>query len=121
MEKTSKPVPLTAMALKNAAVAGVKPAALITRLPNDRAVPKPAFELTEKKLNPKAGAGTTKKKMPARTRVRKTAPKAKPASAKKVAQASKPRAPAKKPLIASGGQKPSAAVAKSQSSPSPSQ
>ena len=122
MEKMSKPVPLTAMALKNAAAAGVKPAALITRLPNDRAVPKPAFELTEKKLNPKAGAGTTKKKMPARTRVRKTAPKAKPAaSAKKMAQASKPKVPAKRPSIASGGQKPSAAVAKSQSSPSPSQ
>jgi cell division protein FtsQ len=122
MEKTSKPVPLTAMALKNAAAAGVKPAALITRLPNDRAVPKPAFELAEKKLSPKAGAGTTKKKMPARTRVRKTAPKGKPAaSAKKVAQTSKPKAPAKKPSIASGGQKPSAAVAKSQSSPSPSQ
>jgi cell division protein FtsQ len=118
MEKTSKPVPLTAMAAKTAAAAGVKPAALITRLPNDRGVPKPAFELTEKKLDPKAAAKATKKP-PARTKVKKTAPKAKPsASPKKVAQAPRPKAPTKKPSTASGGPKPSPAVAKSQSGPS---
>jgi cell division protein FtsQ len=118
MEKISKPVPLTAMAAKTAATAGVKPAALITRLPNDRGVPKPAFELTEKKLDPKAAAKATKKP-PARTKVKKTAPKAKPsASPKKVAQAPKPKAPTKKPSSASGGPKPSPAVAKSQSGPS---
>jgi cell division protein FtsQ len=118
MEKISKPVPLTAMAAKTAAAAGVKPAALITRLPNDRGVPKPAFELTEKKLDPKAAAKATKKP-PARTKVKKTAPKAKPStSPKKVAQAPKPKAPTKKPSTASGGPKPSPAVAKSQSGPS---
>src|ERR1700685_1012068 len=46
---------LSPAAAKTAAAAGVKPAALITRLPvHDRAVPKPAFELTEKKLEPQA-------------------------------------------------------------------
>ena len=50
---------LTPASAKAAAAAGVKPAALVTRLltrtvPHDRAVPKPAFEMTESKLNPKA-------------------------------------------------------------------
>jgi cell division protein FtsQ len=119
MEKISKPVPLTAKAAKTAAAAGVKPAALITRLPNDRGVPKPAFELTEKKLDPRAGASTSKK-APARTKVKKAASKAKP-PAKKMAQASRPKAPARKSSTASASQKPSAAVAKSQSSPNPPQ
>ncbi|MGP0018563.1 MAG: FtsQ-type POTRA domain-containing protein [Candidatus Sulfotelmatobacter sp.] len=58
---------LAASAAKAAVAAGVKPAALTTRLPpsnvtptsalpRDRTVPKPAFELTEKKLDPKAAA-----------------------------------------------------------------
>jgi cell division protein FtsQ len=63
---------LAASAAKAAAAAGVKPAALTTRLPtakvtsanmtatsalpHDRTVPKPAFELTEKKLDPKSAA-----------------------------------------------------------------
>src|SRR6266853_1227445 len=50
---------LTPAAAKAAAAAGVKPAALITRLQHDRFVPKPAFELTEKKPDPKASAGGT--------------------------------------------------------------
>jgi cell division protein FtsQ len=119
MEKISKPVPLTAKSAKTAAAAGVKPAALITRLQNDRGVPKPAFELTEKKLDPKAGASTSKK-APTRTKVKKAASKTKP-PAKKMAQASKPKAPARKSSTASASQKPSAAVAKSQSSPNPPQ
>lgn len=119
MEKISKPVPLTAKAAKTAAAAGVKPAALITRLPNDRGVPKPAFELTEKKLDPKAGASTSKK-APARTKVKKAVSKVKP-PAKKMAQTSKPKALARKSSTASASQKPSAAVARSQSSPNPPQ
>src|SRR5271165_2343170 len=58
---------LAASAAKAAVAAGVKPAALTTRLPpanvtptsalpHDRTVPKPAFELTEKKLDPKSAA-----------------------------------------------------------------
>jgi cell division protein FtsQ len=124
MEKLSKPVPLTAMSAKTAAAAGVKPAALITRLPNDRGLPKPAFEMTEKKLDPKASAASPRKS-PVRPKVKKAVVKAKPAAkqpaTKKTAQVSKAKTPAKKPSVGNGIQKPSAAVAKSQSSPSPAQ
>jgi cell division protein FtsQ len=69
MEGKPKPAALTAAAAKAAAAAGVRPAALVTRIdPHDRTVPKPAFELTDKKLNPKAAAP---KKPMQRTRVRK--------------------------------------------------
>src|ERR1700691_5604984 len=54
--------------------AGVKPAALITRLPHDRAVPKPAFELTQKTLGAKAVAAGTKKAA-AKTKVKKAGAK----------------------------------------------
>jgi cell division protein FtsQ len=55
MEGKPKQAALTAAAARAAAAAGVKPAALTTRLnPHDRTLPKPAFELTEKKLDPKA-------------------------------------------------------------------
>ncbi len=46
---------LNPAAVKAAAAAGVKPAALITHLSHDRAVPKPVFEISEKKVDPKAG------------------------------------------------------------------
>src|SRR6202050_5179493 len=59
MEGRPKQPALAASAARAAAAAGVKPAALVTRMgPHDRAVPKPAFELTEKKLDPKAAAGS---------------------------------------------------------------
>jgi cell division protein FtsQ len=78
MQRTAKPVALSAAAAKTAAAAGVKPAALVTRLvPHDRAVPKPAFELTEKKLDPKGAAGASKKAA-AKPKARKVAEKAKP-------------------------------------------
>ena len=81
MEGKPKPAALTAAAAKAAAAAGVRPAALVTRIdPRDRTVPKPAFELTEKKLNPKAAAP---KKPVQRTRVRK--PVVKPTAKKKEA------------------------------------
>jgi cell division protein FtsQ len=48
-------VALNPAAARAAIAAGVKPAALITRLgQKNKPVPKPAFELTESKLNPKA-------------------------------------------------------------------
>jgi cell division protein FtsQ len=60
--QTAKPAALSPAVAKVAVAAGVKPAALITRLPpHDRAVPKPAFELTDKELNPKAASGGSKK------------------------------------------------------------
>jgi cell division protein FtsQ len=71
---------LSASAARAAAAAGVKPAALITRMnPHDRSLPKPAFELTEKKLE---SAGT--KKPVARAKIKK-AKAGKSASSKKVA------------------------------------
>jgi cell division protein FtsQ len=129
MQRSAKPAPALSPAVAKAAVAaGVKPAALVTRLtPHDRAVPKPAFELTEKKLDPKAAAGRSKKAA-ARTKGKKTAVKTGKATAgapKVVAgkPGTKPGAAitAKnttlaKPSAGSGGQKPSPAVAKSQAS-----
>ncbi len=68
MEGKSRQSVLSASAARAAAAAGVKPAALSTRIhPNDRTLPKPAFELTEKKLE----SVSTKKPTP-KTRVRKT-------------------------------------------------
>ena len=79
MEGKPRQAALTAATAKAAAAAGVRPAALVSRIdPHDRTVPKPAFELTEKKLNPKAAAP---KKPVQRTRVRK--PVVKPSAKKK--------------------------------------
>ena len=122
MEKTAKPVPLNPASAKVAAAAGVKPAALITHIPvHDRAVPKPAFELTEKKLDPKAAAAGSKP--PRKTRVKKRVAKAKAtARAKKAAPAKRPAPTPSKPTAKSpGGPKPSAAVAKSQAGQVPAQ
>jgi hypothetical protein len=92
MQRTAKPAPALSPAVAKAAVAaGVKPAALITRLgPHDRAVPKPAFELTEKKLDSSTAGGA--KKIAAKPKAKKTAAKAaKPAvGAKKAAATAKP-------------------------------
>jgi cell division protein FtsQ len=67
MQAGSRQSALAASAARAAVAAGVRPAALTTRLspahivptsalPHDRTVPKPAFELTEKKLDPKSAA-----------------------------------------------------------------
>jgi cell division protein FtsQ len=125
IQRTAKQTALSPAAAKAAAAAGVKPAALITRLPpHDRAVPKPAFELTEKKLNPKAAAGGARKPAP-KPKIKKTAAKTGKATAgaKKAASAGKPgrSMPAKKSSGRSAGQKPSPAVAKSQTSQRPAQ
>jgi cell division protein FtsQ len=126
MEGKPKQSALSASAARAAAAAGVKPAALITHInPRDRALPKPAFELTEKKLE----SASTKKPTP-RARVRKTRPikvasskKAKPsASAPKVATtahaAARKPITRKQPLPSATAHpsipKPSAAIAKQQ-------
>jgi len=117
IQRTARQAALSPAAAKAAAAAGVKPAALITRLPpHDRAVPKPAFELTEKKLNPKSAAVGAKKPA-AKTKVKKTAAKGKASAvAKKKPSAARPGASiAKKSSGTSGGQKPSPAVARTQS------
>src|SRR5580700_9537736 len=73
IQRSAKAAPaLTPAVAKAAVAAGVKPAALVTRLtPHDRAVPKPAFELTEKKISPEVVAGG------ASAAARKTAAKSK--------------------------------------------
>ncbi|HSY89993.1 MAG TPA: FtsQ-type POTRA domain-containing protein [Candidatus Binatus sp.] len=138
MEGRSKQPALAASAAKAAAAAGVKPAALITHInsasmhsasvhsanvspvmvPHDRTLPKPAFELTEKKLDPKAAAA---KKPAAKPKARRAATKAKsPAAKKAVAKASAPsrsqKTQMKKPAPAAAVHpaipKPSAAIAK---------
>jgi cell division protein FtsQ len=119
IQRTAKQAALSPVAAKAAAAAGVKPAALITRLPaHDRAVPKPAFELTEKKLDPKAAAGGAKKPAP-KAKVKKSPVKMGKATAgsKKKPATAKPATSiaAKKSSVTSGGQKPSPAVARSQS------
>jgi cell division protein FtsQ len=160
MQRTAKPAPALSPAVAKAAVAaGVKPAALVTRLgAHDRAVPKPAFELTEKKIRPevvaggasgaarktaakskgkkiagksgKAAAGATKAaagKPATSTIAKNTAPKkpvaAKPAPSSSAApKPSSSRPASSRPkLSGSGGQKPSPAVAKSQTSQGPGQ
>src|SRR3954470_9356586 len=55
VEGKPKPAALSASAAKAAVAAGVKPAALTTKInPHDRSIPKLAFELSEKKPDPKA-------------------------------------------------------------------
>jgi cell division protein FtsQ len=82
LEGKPKQAALTLAAARAAAAAGVKPAALITKInPHDKAIPKPAFELTEKKLDPKAAAA---KKAAARPKAKNPVTKsAKSALAKK--------------------------------------
>jgi cell division protein FtsQ len=70
---------LTPASAKAAAAAGVKPAALVTRLaprsvPHDRVVPRPAFEMTESRLNPKPVASGVMKPV-VKTQVRSRAAK----------------------------------------------
>jgi cell division protein FtsQ len=109
MEGKPKQAALTLAAAKAAAAAGVKPAALVTHInPHNRSIPKPAFELTEKKLDPKMAA----KKPPARPRAKKVpARAAKSASRKEPAKHSTPK---------TYGKKPSAAVAANTTIPKPS-
>jgi cell division protein FtsQ len=142
--QTAKPAALSPAVAKVAVAAGVKPAALITRLPpHDRAVPKPAFELTDKELNPKATASGGKKpaaktkwkKSPARAgkagaSTRKTATAKKTASSKANNREARPvlggkqAGPSPKTTVRpplSGGQKPSPAIANSETNQGPGQ
>jgi cell division protein FtsQ len=126
MEGKPKPPALSASAAKAAAAAGVKPAALITRInPHDRTVPKPAFQLSDKTLSPKPPAA---KKPAAKASVAARRPnlQAKKGSATKssagvppaVRRASAHSAPPAKrnvganSALAAGAPKPSAAIAK---------
>jgi len=82
MQGTVKQASLTPAAARAAVAAGVKPAALVTRLaPHGRAVPKPAFEITESKLNPKPVPNGVRKPV-AKTQVKLKAAKARKAGRK---------------------------------------
>src|SRR5229473_3473749 len=105
LERMTKTVALSPAAARAAAAAGVKPAALLTRIGrHDRAIPKPAFELTAKKLDPKAGTTGTKKAA-VRTKATKTAkPRKTTARAKKAASTGKAKSAVAKKFPGSGGQ-----------------
>ncbi len=151
IERTAKQSPLSPTMAKAAAAAGVKPVSFLTKMgPNDRAVPKPAFELTPKKLEVKPAATSPNKASAkpvgktALTPAKTTAPVKKAAVVEKsgtgkvakkrlVATAAHPARRAvehKKPPARtagpakspshSGGQKPSPAIAKTQASQEPS-
>src|SRR5579863_6673519 len=82
MERIAKSVPLSPAAARAAVAAGVKPVSLLTRIgPNDRAVPKPAFELTQKKLDASKSAASGEKKPAPKTKWKKTTAKASKATA----------------------------------------
>lgn len=118
MEGRPKQAALTVAAAKAAVAAGVKPAALLTRVgPHEKAVPKPAFELSAKKLDsakkpapkakakkPKAGKATVVKKVSRPT-------------AKTTASAA--QKPAQLPPASTGPPKPSPAIVKSPAGASP--
>ena len=146
MEGRPKQAAITPAAAKMAVAAGVKPAALITRVgPHEKAVPKPAFEMSQKKLDPKPAAKkpaaktklTTTKARPRQAASKSTAMKN---SAGKATASSKPattatqsasQPPAKKPAQsvpsvttkattpAATSPKPSPAIAKQQASSGP--
>jgi cell division protein FtsQ len=116
MQSGSKQPALAASAAKAAVAAGVKPAALTTRLSSKNVtpassvphgtLPKPAFELTEKTLDPKSAAA---KKPASKAGIKKTTGKTKAgnsSSVKKVAaknSASTPRAGVAKTGVAKTG------------------
>jgi cell division protein FtsQ len=82
MERSAKTVPLSPAGAKAAAAAGVKQVSLLTRIgPNDRPVPKPAFELTSKKLDASKSPTSGVKKTTPKTKWKKITSKAGKATA----------------------------------------
>src|ERR1700681_3971029 len=79
MESRPKQARLTVAAARTAAAAGVKPTALVTRLSptrmvsHDRSLPKPAFEVTEKKLESASAKRPAAKASVRRTKTGKAA------------------------------------------------
>ena len=139
MEVRSRPATLAPAAAKAAVAAGVKPAALVTRVgPHERAVPKPAFELADKKLDSKAAA----KKPSAKTKVKRTKTKASkgatpsrvmsktaasgskagvapPQASPQKPETKKPAQPAPSATANAASPKPSPAIVKEQTNPGP--
>jgi cell division protein FtsQ len=106
---------LSGTAARAAEAAGVKPAALVTRVgTHDRAVPKPAFEMFPKKLETKSPAGH---KPVAKPKTRRLSRSGKPGAAKR--SVTKAREPAPKAGAGSGKPAPSAKTAATSPKPSP--
>jgi len=135
IEGKAKQVALTAAAAKAAKAAGVRPAALTTKVNlYDRTLPKPAFELTEKKLDSKTAATkkTVVRSKPKKSAVKKWKPPVQKAASKQAgtaggksparpvtsASTSAAKAPPTKkpaqsaPVATNATPKPSAAIAK---------
>jgi cell division protein FtsQ len=122
LEGTAKRAALSPAAAKTAIAAGVKPAALISKLgPHDRVIPKPAFELPEKKSEAKSAGNKAVKKIwvraKPRTAHRRTAKSRAAAANKPVSKVV--AAPSLAKPAAGGAQKPSPAIAKGQGSAGP--
>jgi cell division protein FtsQ len=111
--KAAKPASLTSTAARMPAPV-VKPAALVTKMParagpHDKPVPKPAFEMTEQKLNSNTtGAKPTTKKPAAKASAKK------PVVRGKVAAVPKKAAAQNKPANSAGAKKTKAAAGQSQ-------
>src|SRR3982074_620755 len=122
LEGTAKRAALSPAAAKTAIAAGVKAAALISKFgAHDRPVPKPAFELPERRLDAKAAGSKPVKKIWVRAKPRKAHRRAAKARA---AAANKPMpkvvaAPSRAKPAAGVAQKPSPAVRKGQGSAGP--
>jgi cell division protein FtsQ len=124
--KTAKPAAVTFAAVRMPAPVPVRPAALVTKMPmhagpHDKPVPKPAFEMTEQKLNSNtAGAKTTGAKAGGmKTAPKKPAPKAstnakKPFAKSKASTIPKKAAAQNKPVNSAAAKKTNSAVGQSQ-------
>jgi cell division protein FtsQ len=126
VEGKPKQAAITPAAAKMAVAAGVKPAALVTRIsPHDKSVPKPVFELSQKKLDPKPAVvkkPAAKGKAGTRAKQRQAAGKniaAKKDTARAQAPA-KPAAAGTPSTAQSRGKKPAQSAAPVAASPKPS-
>jgi cell division septal protein FtsQ len=119
MEAAPKQTQLAVAAAKAAVAAGVRPAALVTHVgPNERPVPKPVFELSQKRLEAAAPGKKVEGKKVEAKRSEAKRPDAKKVEAKKTPKKAKPGATskAKKAVVrkkpAPAATAPSAATAK---------
>src|SRR5580700_5906051 len=129
--KTAKPTAVTSAAMRVPAPTAVKPAALVTKMPvragpHDKPVPKPAFEMTEQKLNSntavaKAAATKTAGTKTASTKATTKKPAAKlnsnakrPVAKSKVVAVPKKAAAPSKPANSAAAKKTSSAAGQSQ-------
>jgi cell division protein FtsQ len=108
MEGKPRQAAISPAVAKAAIAAGVKPASLNTRIgPHEKPIPKPVFEMSDKKLDPKPAA----KKPPVKAKAKKAAAKSTKTIAKK--DAGKHPVPPAKTIAAAqpAARKPSASVA----------